>query len=239
MDYDGRMPMRGRCFVSALLAGLVVVGLPGAAGAQVHWDASAQAGGIKRWLADRPSGGADATFGGQAQLAAHVALLPLVRAGVYGAFDVTGAGDATRFFAGGGPHVKIFAPLPGGAPRVWLGTGFGVIGATSPTYRANVVVPATAGGTMAVDADVASAGGHFFEVPIALGASAKVWGPWSLMAELGLRWGFGHGGSLWGGRGYGLDSRGAVGLVDPAYRIPSPGVDRFALGLTVGVLYDH
>lgn len=164
------------------------------AGAQVHWDASVQAGGLKRWLTGRPDGAPDATFGGQAQIAGHVALLPLVRVGGYGTFDVTGAGDVTRFVYGGGAHAKVFAPLGPGSTRLWLFTGLGLLGVSTTT----------------------AAGGRFLEVPLGLGGSRKVWGPHALMAELGVRIGVAHGGSLY-----------------------DRGVDAWAVGLSVGFLYDR
>ncbi len=182
----------GPAAASAVVA-LLVATAPPPAHAQVHWDASAHAGGLKRWLANRPDGAPDATFGAQAQLAAHVALLPLVRVGGYGTFDVTRAGDVTRFVYGGGPRAKIYAPLGPGSPRLWLFAGLGVLGVSTST----------------------AAGGRFFEVPIGLGGSRKVWGPYSLMAELGVRIGVAHAGSLY-----------------------DRGVDAWAVGLGVGVLYD-
>lgn len=194
--------------------------------AQVRWDASAQAGPIKRWLADRPPGGDDAGFGGEARLAAHVALLPLVRAGGYAAFDVTGAGDATRLLFGGGLHAKLFAPIPSRTTRLWLATGFGLVGAYSPSYE-TVLAGTTPATVQTVQA--ARAGGRFFEVPVGVGAGWKVWGPWSLTGELGVRLGFAHGGSLYDAPGR---AAGAAGAVPPA------GADRVAVGLLLGVLYD-
>jgi hypothetical protein len=90
------------------------------------------------------------------------------------------------------------------------------------------------GGTVRKDATVESAGGHFFEVPFGLGASYKLRKPWELCAELGARVGFAHSGSVYD------ELRGAQvkapGEVDQ--NLTSAGIDRFALGLTVGVMLD-
>ncbi len=226
----------------AAMLGLCVLLSAGTAQAQLHWDASAQAGPVKRWLADKPSGGDDATFGGEARVATHVALLPLVRVGAYGTFDVTGDGDATRFLAGGGLRAKVFAPLPAGSFRAWLFAGFGLLGAWSPAYTSRFtvqrpldVVPST------VEAEAAKASGRLFEIPVGAGVSWKVWGPYSFTAELGLRVGVAHAGPLYEapGRSLSLSSRGPVGLFDSDLRAPIQGLDRFAVGLTVGVLYDR
>lgn len=80
---------------------------------------------------------------------------------------------------------------------------------------------------------VEGAGGSFFEVPFGLGASYKLYKPWELCAELGARVGFGHTGSVY------KDPGPQVTVPDFAGQNASPaGVDRFALGLTVGVLID-
>jgi hypothetical protein len=233
--------MRRRSLGAAVIA-LALVASPRSARAQLHADASAQAGPIKRWLASKPEGGADATFGAQAQLAGHVALLPLVRAGGYATFDVTGAGDATRFFAGGGLHVKLLAPLPSRTHRVWLFAGLGLLGAWSPAYTSTFTVQRPLDVVPFVSEGRAEgASGRLFEVPVGAGVSRKLWGPYALTAELGLRLGFAHGGSLYEapGRAFVETSRRSFPSVfEAGGRAPPQGLDRFAVGLTVGVLYD-
>jgi hypothetical protein len=216
---------------------------PRRAGAQLHWDASAQVGPVKRWLTDRPTGGDDASFGAEARLAAHVALLPLVRVGAYGTADVTGAGDALRVLAGGGLRAKIFAPLPSSSLRVWVFGGLGLLGAWSPAYTSTFsvrgpldVVP------FATEARAEGASGRLFEVPVGAGISRKIWGPFAFTAELGLRLGFAHGGPLYEapGRAVSATTRPPLSVIEAsAGRAPPQGLDRFALGLTLGFLYDR
>src|SRR5690606_37872691 len=79
--------------------------------------------------------------------------------------------------------------------------------------------------------EVEGGGGTFFEVPFGIGASYKLYKPWELCAELGARAGFGHSGTIYDPPGPG------VAVSDFAGQRASPaGLDRFALGLTVGVM---
>ena len=160
--------------------------------AQVHWDVSAEAGVAKRFLANRPKGAGDAGFGPSAQLASHLALLPLVHVGAYLGGDVSPVAKAdTRLIGDGGLHVKGILPFFPKSTRGWIFTGFGVA--------------------------VQNHGG-FFEVPFGLGASYKFWPGWSVFAELGAKVGFAEHGS--------------------AYRGGS-SVDRFATGLSLGIMLDR
>ncbi|MDB4933766.1 MAG: hypothetical protein JWP87_738 [Labilithrix sp.] len=183
---------------------------PRTADAQIHWDASAQLGVMKRVLGDRPAGGNDAGFGPVGQLTGHVALLPLVRVGGYFGHDISPVGGdvSARDLTWGGMRVKLMSPWPRGNLRAWLFAGFGYAG---------VYQRSTVHGPLVVD----GAGGSSFEVPFGLGASYKLRKPWELCAELGGRTAFGYTGSV--------------------YEASSPafaGKDRFAIGLTVGILAD-
>lgn len=100
---------------------------------------------------------AGALFGGQGQLAAHVALFPLVRVGVYGLVEGTSVGT----LGGGGGRVKLYSPWPrvrNVRPYLFAGAG-------------------AAGG----------AGGAWFEVPVGLGAAWVLNKPWELTFETGAR----------------------------------------------------
>jgi hypothetical protein len=189
---------------------LALVLVPATAHAQIHWDASAQLGVMKRVLGDRPSGGKDAGFGPVGQLTGHVALLPLVRFGAYVGHDISPVGGdvSARDLTWGGVRAKIMSPWPRGNLRAWLFFGFGYAG----TYQRSSVRSAVL---------VDGAGGSFFEVPFGLGASYKLRKPWELCAELGGRAGFGYAGSVY-------DSG------SPAFA----GKDGFGIGLTIGILAD-
>lgn len=205
-----------RPLLAALAVAVPLALVSSRAGAQVHWDASAQLGVMKRVLTDRQNGDPVAGFGPAGQLTGHVALLPLVRVGAYIGHDISPFNDgalSARDITWGGLRAKIMSPWPRGDARLWLFVGFGYAG----VYQRST-------GLTPTSAPMRGAGGSFFEVPFGLGASYKLRKPWELCAELGARAGFGHTGSVYG--------RGVPKVED------WPGKDAFALGLTVGVLVD-
>lgn len=206
-----------------------------AAKAQLHWDASLQAGAQKRFLVERPRGVDDAGVGPVAQLAAHVALLPLVRVGGYFGHDISplGGDAAARAITFGGLRAKVMSPWPRGAVRAWVFVGFGYAGVYARSYETTFLVPQPSGPAAPVAARVASAGGSFFDLPFGVGASYKLRKPWELVAELGMRVGFGHTGSVYEDPGPQVKTPGR-----PDDNVLPTGTDRFALGLTVGVLLD-
>jgi hypothetical protein len=204
--------------------------------AQLHVDASAQVGAMKRELTSRPPGSKDAGFGPVAQLNVHFALIPLVRLGAYVGHDISPvSGDpSARDLTWGGLRAKIMSPWPRGALRAWLFVGFGYAG----VYQRSTSAPRNFPGppatpTVRADAVVQGAGGGFFEVPFGIGASYKLRKPWELCAELGLRPAFGHSGSVYGDPGPQVTSAGR-----PTGNALPLGKDSFAVGLTVGVLLD-
>jgi hypothetical protein len=209
---------------AALVAGAISLLLPATAAAQLHWDASAQVGVMKRVLSDRPAGAEDAGFGPVGQLSGHVALLPLVRVGGYFGHDISprGGSASARDLTWGGARVKIMSPWPRGSLRLWLFGGFGYAGVYQRSTSTGGVV-------------VHGAGGSHFEVPFGIGASYKVRKPWEVCAELGMRAGFGHTGSMYEAPGPRV-SNAATGAAD-TNALPA-GNDSFAIGLTVGVLID-
>lgn len=190
--------------------------------AQLHWDAAAEAGINKRVLTSRPTGGRDAGFGPIGQLSAHVALFPLIRVGGYLGHDISPMnGDlSARDLTWGGLRAKIMSPWPRGAFRTWLFVGFGYEGVYA---RSSTIGSAT----------VQGAGGGFFEVPFGLGASYTFWKPYALTTNLGMRVGFGHSGSVYESPGPELSVPG-----QPNGNVAPSGTDRFAIGLTVGILFD-
>ncbi len=193
-----------------------------AAHAQLHWDASAQAGVMRRVLTNQPTGGEDAGFGPAGQLTAHLALFPLIRLGAYLGHDISPLGGdlSARDLTWGGIRAKIMSPWPRGSVRTWLFVGFGYTG---------VYARSTSTSAGLID----GAGGGFFEVPFGLGASYTFRKPFALCAELGMRSGFGHSGSAYEDPGPRLRR---PGLPD-GNALPN-GTDRFAIGLTVGIQVD-
>ncbi len=218
----------------AALAFLAVVVLPRTAAAQLHWDASVQVGAMKRLLVERPQGSDDAGFGPVAQLTAHLALLPLIHAGIYAAHDISPLPDpaAARNITSGGLRGKLAIPLHGNV-RAWAFLGFGVAAVYSQGYDLPGFPVQSGAGTVTRDAHVEGAGGRFFEVPLGIGASYKLRKPWELCAELGGRIGFAHSGSVYEEPGPQLKIPGF-----PDNNVLPAGLDRFAVGLTVGVMLD-
>src|SRR5262249_1933395 len=87
LDYEGAMTLGATTFAPRAAIPLGATLLTRPALAQVHWDASAQVGVMKRFLADKS--GDDAGFGPIGQLTGHVALLPLIHAGGYFGHDIS------------------------------------------------------------------------------------------------------------------------------------------------------
>jgi hypothetical protein len=224
-----------RACASIATAALALL-LPREASAQVHWDASAEVGLMKRFLAARPTGSHDdATLGPIGQIEAHVALLPLIHVGGYFGHDISPlSGDAAaRDITFGGLRVKGVIPWLRGSVRTWVFAGFGYAGVYARSFHTTFAIPDGLGGTAPRDVRVEGAGGSFFEVPFGVGGSYKLYRPWELCAELGLRTGFGHMGSVYGENGPQVTVPGG-----PGQNAAPAGLDRFGLGLTIGVLVD-
>jgi hypothetical protein len=209
--------------------------------AQLHADASAELGFMKRDLQHRPSGNPRAGFGPAGQLTAHIALMPLVRVGAYLGHDISPFEDdstvgaarspSARDITWGGLRAKLMSPWPRGDARVWLFVGFGYAGVYQRSTTTTAGFPGP-GGAVSVQRVVHGAGGGFFEVPFGFGASYKLRKPWQLCAELGARAGFGHSGSVYEAPGPRTTTESGEGHVPPA------GIDRFAIGMTFGILLD-
>jgi hypothetical protein len=233
LDYVRRLMKLRSAF---LLLGLAFA-WPRTAKAQLHWDASAGVGVMKRFFTQPASG--QPGFGPVALLTAHVALLPLVHVGGYFGHDIsTLPGDAfPRDITSGGIRAK--AVLPWGARgRAWAFLGLGYAGVYARSYLTSFQVPTGLGTTELRSGRVQGAGGGFFEVPFGLGASYTLRKPWELYAELGLRVGFAHTGSVYEEPGPQLrldDTNGSGGV---GQNVAPSGIDRVALGLTLGVLLD-
>ena len=224
-----------RCaFAASVLAFAASMFAPRQAHAQLHWDASVQVGAMKRLLVERPPGGGDAGFGPTGQVTAHVALLPLVHVGGYLAHDISPLpGDAAaRNITSGGVRAKAGLPF-GSKWRAWGFVGFGYAGVYSQSYDSRLSIASGDGSTATRDVHVHGAGGSFFDLPFGIGASYKLRKPWALSAELGARAGFGHTGSVYEDPGPQVRVTGS-----PNQNAVPAGLDRFAVGLTVGVMVD-
>lgn len=213
---------------SALFA--LVVG-PRPASAQVRWDASAQVGGAKRFVFNRPHGGPDAGFGPAFQLNGHVALLPLLRVGAYLSGDVTSTGPATRQMVGGGARVVGIAPWRTMNVHAWLFAGFGYELVFAPSYHATLsLAPDDSTPPQPTDVLVTQAGGSMYEVPFGVGVAYALRPPFELVAELGARVGLGFTGSVYQDPGRAFFTPGY-----PENRLLPAGNDAFSTFLTVGL----
>lgn len=235
---DGK---RGRWRIVVAFATAMLTAAPARAdGFAVHWDASAQVGVMKRFLSSGPD---EAGFGPAGQLTGHVALLPLVHVGGYFGHDISPLAEpadaSARDLTFGGLRLKGMIPGIRGNVRAWIFGGFGYAGVYARSWRSTLRLADGSGNLTPTRARVEGAGGGFFEVPFGIGASYKFFKPWELCAELGARAAFGHSGSAYEAPGPQVTVVGdpATGAGFGQNRAPS-GVDRFALGLTVGVLVD-
>lgn len=214
---------------TAAAASLALVAAPSEARAQLKWEASAGVGGAGRLT----SGGSPTEIGPAAQLDAHVALIPLVRAGAYLAFDSAPEdGAATRRFYAGGLRAKIMSPFPRGDLQAWLFVGVGYAAIARSEYAA--VAPTTrAAGDAAVPGvvTVASAGGGLLEIPFGVGLAYKVAKPWKLQLELSGRPAAATYGSVYSDRAYTGPS---------GYRgtLPASGADAFGIFALVGLGFE-
>jgi hypothetical protein len=195
-------------------------------GSPLHADVGVEGGVMRRVLTSND--GYDASFGPVAQLYAHVAVLPMLRAGLYVSGDISPQSQApARHLLSGGLHAKITPPwIRTDVLTTWLFFGFGYAAAYAPSFH---LPSSTAAGTT-VDTFFPGASGHFFEIPVGIGAGWRIRKPWQLFAELGARIGFGHGGELYEGR-----PGSAVGQPDSFVQ---RGYDSFAVFLMAGVALD-
>jgi hypothetical protein len=213
---------------AALALALVFAWSP--ARAQLHWDASASAGVMRRVLVNKPAGaGGDAGFGPVGEIHGHIALVPLFRLGAYVGHDIAPMpGDITALqITSFGARVKATSPWPLDPWRIWAFVGFGYAGVYGPSYHTHVPGAQT-------DALVVGAGGGFFEVPLGLGVSYKLRRPWHLMAELSGRGGFGFSGSVFDS----ATGRSAFPQNGASFYASNPGVPSFAASLLLGIMVD-
>jgi hypothetical protein len=164
-----------------------------AAGAQSHADLDAEAGVSAHFLSDRPpgTGARNPDAGPTFVFLGHVAVVPLVRAGLYLAEDFSPLpGAGLREFTSGGISVRVFSPWPQGALRLWLGVGVGFAGGYATSYSAS-------GFSATPSASVPAAWGSHFEAPLGLGASLHASRRLDVLVSVGARLGFGFSGALY------------------------------------------
>jgi hypothetical protein len=208
-----------------LAAAVVLVAHPSAA--QLKWDASANAGVMRRFL----SGGVgDGGFGPYFSLQGHVALLPFVRVGAYVSHDIgpTNGPEPSRQITAAGARLKLTPPWPRGDFRSWIFVGFGYAAVYGPSYHLRLLIPPN---SQPQDLLAGGAGGGYVEIPIGVGMAYMVRKPWEITAELGTKLGFGFTGNLY-------DFRPAFTAGGLQTDLATIGHDSAALFLTIGVGLD-
>ncbi len=232
LDYETYAMLRR---LVALASALGVFAFAAPASAQLHWDAAAEAGVMKRFLGAK-SITDDPGFGPLLELQGHVALLPFVRVGAYVGHDISPmpANIAARDITSGGLHVKLIPPFPRGDFRAYLFLGFGYAGVYARSYPSTLAIPTgISGNTKPTDGTVQGAGGSYFELPFGLGATYKLSNALHLMGELGMRYGFGFSGSVYEAPGPQFSSPNR-----PDENVSPAGLDQWGVSLAVGVMLD-
>ena len=223
------MPRLSSCLFGALVA---VCLAPRGAAAQVNTDVGLSAGAVKRFATGASLGVSDPGFGPMAQLQAHLAIFPMVRAGLYASWDYSPMpGAGTRNFYEGGLHFRFTPPLLPTPWKAYLFTGIGAAYVHVDSY-ASALGTNMAGLPPSTQVRWQSLDGGLFELPLGLGLARKLGARWEVFAELGGRFGLGF-----FGRAYDAANT-ASG--SPIANAPLPaanftGVDSFALTLCAGV----
>jgi hypothetical protein len=157
----------------------------------VRWDAEIAEGADVRVLTSRPAGEAASGAGPSLDLSAHVALVPLVRIGVYAHHDASTEGQS---LSSAGLDVRVLFPWLSGGLRGYVHAGVGEALAVAPAH-------ALVGGAF-----VSAASGSLTEVPFAVGLTYRVDPGLWLSLEAGARLGFAFGGAAYGSGSAGDDA---------------------------------
>ncbi|HWL87435.1 MAG TPA: hypothetical protein VNO21_16640 [Polyangiaceae bacterium] len=205
---------------------------PRDASAQVHWDAGANAGIVRRIYTGGAGGGG---FGPMAGIQGHVALFPLVRLGGYFSHDLSPADDGgpARNVTSFGVRVKVGSPWPRGALHAWAFLGLGYAEVYARSYHRSVGV-GDGGSPVFADALVAGASARHLDVPFGIGIGYRFWKPWELTLEVGSHFGLDFVGSL-----YEEPGRAAFPAGYAERRIAPVGTDAVAPFAVLGVSLDE
>ncbi|MEO8874005.1 MAG: hypothetical protein ABI461_00330 [Polyangiaceae bacterium] len=200
------------------------------ANAQLHGDVGVNVGVMRRV---KTGGFGDGAFGPVATIEAHIAIVPLIRLGVYASHDIApNTVDGSAFqITSAGVHVKVIAPWIRGSLRAWFFAGFGYAGVYAPSYDS---IHDFGDGNGPRNTDVTGAGGSFFEIPLGFGGAWRFSKPWELTAQLGTRVDFGFVGSIYDSQ----VGRTAIPTGGPVFSFASLGNDTLAPFLTVGIALD-
>ena len=227
-----------KALFSLLFAPFFLLALPSRdAHAQVHWDASLQAGGSGRLFSN---GGLTGSIGPVVGIEGDVAVVPLLRLGLYADYEYADTGEpAAPSAVSFGGRVKLMLPGYRHAVHLWIFSGFGGVFWDAPQY--GVTDPTSS----PPNVTVTPATGWFLEVPVGVGMGWRFRRPWELVAELQGRIGFDMNGSYFGQAG-GFADQSGNSLVTTRPTTANDGTggyptgnDVLAILLTVGIGFDE
>jgi hypothetical protein len=235
--------MRVLSALACTLGAAVLLAGP-AASAQVNSDVSLSAGAMKRFTTSAASGVSEPGFGPVVEARGHLALLPLIRIGLYATYDhspMSSGGD--RNFVTGGLHLKVTPPLLPAPWKLYVYTGFGGGWTEADGYRTTVDVPPVNVGNTQLPAGRANVTvpqlqGWLLEVPLGIGVARKLGPALELFAELGGRFGVAFFGPMYDSGStpaYVPTAALPSGAILAPAHAPFAGQDSFALSLSVGV----
>ncbi|HEX3772487.1 MAG TPA: hypothetical protein VHV30_16530 [Polyangiaceae bacterium] len=159
------------------------------------------------------------------ELDVHLALLPMLRAGVYVAHDIEPLSyGPAREFTEAGLRAKLTPPLIGGPWQTWVFAGAGYARVYEPSHALYPSEFAGASGPVLVDGE----GGGLLELRLGLGIGVRLGRGWEPFVELGGR------GALAAGSLYDREfcTSSGTGICGGE---PYAGKDSFALSLSVGL----
>lgn len=182
---------------------------------------------MRRFLSSQGTGSGDAGFGPVFEVHGHVALLPLVRVGLYASHDLSPeTGVSTRHITSGGLRVKVTSPWPHDKWRLWAFAGIGYAGAYAESFHRSF----TSTGGVTSDVVFPGASGSYFEVPLGVGVGYRLVKGIDLTMQLGTRFGLGFSGSIYPDR-----TGGNANLPDI---VATTGNDSFAISLALGLSFE-
>lgn len=227
-----------------VVAALTAAGLWGVpAAAQVNSDIGISGGVMKRIT----TGAEDGTpaFGPVVQLQAHLAVLPMLRVGLYASWDYAAMPSyGSRNVYEGGIHAKLTPPLLSAPWKTYLYAGLGGgyvrqegfqgLGGVEADMRTIPVVTYSAND------------GAIMEIPVGLGLAYQLGSApggrgrhWDLFFELGGRFGIAFFGSIYDPNGTATATEANLPNGQTVIHGPFLGQDSFALTLSVGVSWSN
>ncbi|HEY1692121.1 MAG TPA: hypothetical protein VGG39_08155 [Polyangiaceae bacterium] len=216
------MRLAASLLVFCAVAAGTATSTPAAAQAQpLRWDAGLSAGVSQRLTTGRAAGAPTPELGPLAEAQAHVALLPMIRVGLYAAEDLSPLPGRVRSFTAGGLHARFAPPLLPIGWRTWLYAGFGFALGEDP------------GGGGAPHTS-----GQLFDVPVGVGLGTKLGRHWMLFGELGARLGFGFYGRMYDRAAATEPATTTAAASAGTAAGPYLGHDAVALALTVGLSWE-